>query len=64
MKIKEIRDLSGDELRQKDRDMKEEYFRLKLRHATGQLDSPAMLKQVRKDIARINGVLRERENQG
>jgi large subunit ribosomal protein L29 len=64
MKIKEIRDLSSDELRQKDRDMKEEYFRLKLRHATGQLDSPAMLKQVRKDIARINGVLRERENQG
>jgi large subunit ribosomal protein L29 len=64
MKIKEIRDLSSDELRQKDRDMKEEYFKLKLRHATGQLDSPAMLKQVRKDIARINGVLRERENQG
>lgn len=64
MKIKEIRDLSGDELRQKTRDLKEEFFKLKVRHATGQLDSSAMLKKVRKDIARINGVLRERENQG
>ncbi len=61
MKIKEIRDLSVDELQQKNRDLAEEYFRLRLRHASGQLDSPAMLGHVRRDIARIKTVLVEKE---
>lgn len=64
MKIKEIRDLSVDELKQKERDLVDELFRLKVRHATGQLDSPAMMKSVKKDIARIKTVLKEREIRG
>jgi large subunit ribosomal protein L29 len=61
MKIKEIRDLNVDELNQKHREMTEEMFRLRLRHSTGQLESPAMLNRVRRDIARIKTVQREKE---
>lgn len=61
MKTKEIRDLNVDELNQKHREMTEEMFRLRLRHSTGQLESPAMLNRVRRDIARIKTVQREKE---
>jgi len=61
MKIKEIRDLSIDELQQKNRELVEEFFKLRLRQASGQLESPAMLGNVRKDIARIKTVLVEKE---
>jgi large subunit ribosomal protein L29 len=61
MKIKEIRDLNVDELNQKHRETTEEMFRLRLRHSTGQLESPAMLNRVRRDIARIKTVQREKE---
>ena len=61
MKIKEIRDLSIDELQQKNRELMEEFFKLRLRHASGQLDSPAMLGHVRRDIARVKTVLVEKE---
>ncbi len=61
MKIKEIRDLNVDELKQKEREAVEEMFRLRLRHSTGQLDSSAALNRVRKDIARIKTVRREKE---
>jgi len=62
MKIREIRDLDVMELQQKERNLVEELFRLRFRHGTGQLDSPSSLKQVRKDIARIKTILREKEN--
>jgi large subunit ribosomal protein L29 len=61
MKIKEIRDLSVDELQQKNRELTESLFKLRLRHASGQLDSPASLGNVRRDIARIKTVLVEKE---
>jgi large subunit ribosomal protein L29 len=61
MKIKEIRDLGIDELQQKNRELIEELFKLRLRHASGQLDSPSMMGQVRRDIARLNTVLAEKE---
>ena len=63
MKIKEIRDLDTDELVRKDKELVEELFKLRLRHTTGQLESPAMMSSVRKSIARIRTVLREREVQ-
>ncbi|MCX5816508.1 MAG: 50S ribosomal protein L29 [Proteobacteria bacterium] len=63
MKTKEVKDLSTDELKQKDRDLAEELFRLRIRHASGQLESPAMMKNLRKDIARLKTVLRQREGQ-
>ena len=62
MKIREIRDLDVMELQQKERNLVEELFRLRFRHGTGQLDSPSSLKQVRKDIARMKTILREKEN--
>jgi large subunit ribosomal protein L29 len=64
MKIKEIKDMGVDELRQKSRDLAEELFRLRIRHTSGQLDSPAMMGRVRKDIARIQTVLRQKEVAG
>ena len=61
MKIKEIRDLGNDEVKRKNVDLDEELFRLRIRHASGQLESSSTLRRVRKDIARIKTVLRERE---
>jgi large subunit ribosomal protein L29 len=61
MKIKEIRDLSMDELQQKNRELVEELFKLRLRHASGQMDSPATLGHIRRDIARVRTVLVEKE---
>jgi len=61
MKIKDIIDLEKSELEQKRKELKEEYFRLKVRHASGQLESPSSLVAVRKDIARVNTVLRKKE---
>jgi large subunit ribosomal protein L29 len=61
MKIKEIRDLGINELKQKNGELVEELFRLRIRNASGQLDSTAMLGRLRKDIARINTVLKEKE---
>ena len=63
MKIKEIKDIGNDELVQKNKELVEELFKLRLRHTTGQLESPAMMSSVRKSIARIRTVLREREVQ-
>jgi large subunit ribosomal protein L29 len=61
MKINEIRDLSMDELQQKNRELVEELFKLRLRHASGQMDSPATLGHIRRDIARVRTVLVEKE---
>jgi large subunit ribosomal protein L29 len=63
MKSKEIRDLSIDELQVKHRDLTDELFKLKIRHTTGQLDSPAALKNVRRDIARIKTFMKRKELQ-
>jgi large subunit ribosomal protein L29 len=60
MKISEIKDLSIDELKQKEKSLAEELFNLRFRFATGQLDSTAVLKNTRKDIARVKTVLREK----
>jgi large subunit ribosomal protein L29 len=62
MKINEIRDLGGDELREKEKSLTEELFKLRFRHATGQLDSTSALKQIKRDIARIKTVLNEKED--
>jgi large subunit ribosomal protein L29 len=64
VKIKEIKDLSPEELKQKEKDLREEMFRLRMRHAAGQLESSASLKNARKEIARVKTVLREKEASG
>jgi large subunit ribosomal protein L29 len=63
VKIKEIRDLDIDELVQKNKELVEELFKLRLRHTSGQLESPATMRSVRRNIARVKTVLREREVQ-
>jgi len=61
MKINEIRALEINELKQKSGELMEELFRLKIRHASGQLESTVMLGRFRKDIAHVNTVLKEKE---
>lgn len=61
MKAEEIRDLTDDELDRKLADLKEELFNLRFQLATGQLDNPMRMKAVRRDIARVKTVMRERE---
>lgn len=61
MKAKEIRQMSDKELEAKLLDLKNELFNLRFQLATGQLDNPMRIKAVRKDIARIKTIVRERE---
>ena len=64
MKISQIRELSIEELKKKNRDLLDELFKLRFRQATGQLDSPAVKAKVRKNIARVKTVLKEKEALG
>jgi large subunit ribosomal protein L29 len=64
MKISETRGLGITELQTKKSELAEELFRLKIRHAGGQLDSTASLGRLRKDIARIKTVMKEKEAAG
>lgn len=61
MKAAEIRELSMAELNQKLTDLKAELFNLRFQHAINQLDNPLRLQIVRKDIARVKTVIREKE---
>ena len=60
-KASELRELSNEELVVKLREAKEELFKLRFQAATGQLENNSRLKVVRKDIARIYTLMRERE---
>ena len=61
MKAKEIRELSVEQLSEKVLELKKDLFNLRLQHATNQLDNPIKIAEVKRDIARIKTVLRERE---
>jgi large subunit ribosomal protein L29 len=61
MKAKEIRELTTAEIEQKIKALKEEGFNLRFQLATGQLENTARIRQVRKDIARMKTIIRERE---
>lgn len=61
MKVKDIRDMSAGELNQKLASLKEELFNLRFQLATGQLENPMRIKEVKKTIARIKTVQREQE---
>jgi large subunit ribosomal protein L29 len=60
MKIKEIVEMSTDELLTKKRDLRQESLHLRLQQQSGQLEQPSRLRLVRRDVARIETVLRER----
>jgi large subunit ribosomal protein L29 len=60
-KVAELRNLGDADLVRRLAEAKEELFNLRFQHVTGQLDSTARLGEVRKDIARLNTILRQRE---
>jgi large subunit ribosomal protein L29 len=60
VKAREFKEMSEAELRQKEKEITEQLFNLKFQHATGQLENTARLPQVRKDLARVKTVLREK----
>ena len=61
MKVNEIREMSAGELNQKVASLKEELFNLRFQHATGQLENPMRIREVKKSIARIKTIQREQE---
>lgn len=61
MKTSKIRELTDDELRQRVSDHKDELFNLRFQLATGQLDNPMRIKDVKRNIARCKTILRQRE---
>ena len=61
MKINEIRDLSSQELSNKVKELKEELFNLRFQNATNQLENPMRMVIVKKDIAKVMTVLKEKE---
>ena len=60
MKAAELRQQTRDELRDKERELAEQLFALRLQKVTGQLDNPAKIRLVRRDLARVMTVIRER----
>ncbi|HOV90455.1 MAG TPA: 50S ribosomal protein L29 [Syntrophorhabdaceae bacterium] len=64
MKVKEIRELTIEELLKKKKDIKEEIFNLRFQHSTGQLENTARMRLLKRDIARIETLLRQKESKG
>ena len=60
--IKEIRGLSVEDLEKKLNELKKDLFMLRMQHATNQLDNPLQLAAVKKDIARVKTIIREKTN--
>ena len=61
MKVKEIRELSTEEINKKLVESKQELFNLRFRQATGELEKPSRLRDLRHTVARLKTVLKERE---
>ena len=59
--LKDIRGLSVEKLEEKLADLKKDLFMLRMQHATNQLDNPMQIAAVKKDIARIKTIIREKE---
>ena len=61
MKASQMRDQTIEELQDRERDLSEQLFALRLQKVTGQLEKPARVRQVRKDLARVLTILHERQ---
>jgi large subunit ribosomal protein L29 len=64
MKIRELRELSVDELEQKETELKDQLFKLRFQKSLGQLDNPMKIKNIRRDLARIKTFLKELQKKG
>ena len=60
MKATEIREFDVDELRTREKDLDDQLFRLRIQKSMGQLEAPAKVRDVRRDLARIKTILREK----
>ena len=60
MKVREIRDHTVEDLRDKEKELADQLFSLRLQKVTGQLEKPARIREVRRDLARVMTVLREK----
>lgn len=63
MKVSEIRELTIEELRQREEDISEELFNLKFQLATAQLENKMRVRQVKRDLARIKTIMQEKQAQ-
>jgi large subunit ribosomal protein L29 len=63
MKVGEIRELSVDVLRDREKELDDQLFRLRIQKSMGQLEAPAKVREIRRDLARIKTILREKERQ-
>ena len=63
MKANEVRKMSASELEEKLVDLKKDLFMLRMQHATNQLDNPVKISLVKKDIARVKTILREKQTE-
>ena len=61
MKAGEIRELTVDDLRARVKDLEDQTFRLRIQKSMGQLEAPAKVREVRKDLARIKTIIREKQ---
>jgi large subunit ribosomal protein L29 len=64
MKVTELRNLTAGELEAKERELADQLFALRLQKTTGQLENPAKMRLVRRDLARVLTVAREMRNEG
>jgi large subunit ribosomal protein L29 len=61
MKVEEIRELSIDVLRDREKELDDQLFRLRIQKSMGQLDAPLKVRTARRDLARIKTVLRQKQ---
>ena len=61
MELKKMRDMTEIELNTELSKMKKELFNLRFQHATGQLENPVQMRELKKDIARVKTIIREKE---
>ena len=64
MDLKEMRNLTSDEMIEKKQDLKRELFNLRIQHVSGKNENPARFRQVRKEIARLETILNEKRRSG
>jgi large subunit ribosomal protein L29 len=61
MKPAKVREMGEEELRTKERELSEQLFRLRVQKSIGQLDNAVKLREIRRDVARVKTVLREKQ---
>jgi large subunit ribosomal protein L29 len=64
MKVDEIRELSIDMLHDREKELDDQLFRLRIQKSMGQLEAPAKLRDQRRDLARVKTILREKSSEG